>query len=73
VKLFSRKYGSGEPVIILYGLLGISDNWVTHAKRLAEKYQVLFLTSEITDSRHIVANLTNKIWYHFQFCRDKLL
>ncbi len=41
MKLFSRKYGSGEPVIILHGLFGISDNWVTHAKRLAEKYQVL--------------------------------
>lgn len=40
MKLFYRKYGSGEPVIILHGLFGISDNWVTHAKRLAEKYQV---------------------------------
>jgi esterase len=40
VKLFYRNYGSGEPVIILHGLFGISDNWVTHAKRLAEKYEV---------------------------------
>lgn len=40
LKLFSRKYGSGEPVIILHGLFGISDNWGTHAKRLAEKFQV---------------------------------
>lgn len=40
MKLFYRNYGSGEPVIILHGLFGISDNWVTHAKRLAEKYQV---------------------------------
>jgi esterase len=40
VKLFFRKYGAGEPVIILHGLFGISDNWVTHAKRLAEKYEV---------------------------------
>jgi esterase len=40
VKLFYRNYGSGEPVIILHGLFGISDNWVTHAKRLAEKYKV---------------------------------
>lgn len=40
MKLFYRNYGSGEPVIILHGLFGISDNWVTHAKRLAEKYEV---------------------------------
>ncbi|MBE0661848.1 MAG: alpha/beta fold hydrolase [Bacteroidales bacterium] len=40
MKLFFRKFGSGEPVIILHGLFGISDNWVTHAKRLAEKYEV---------------------------------
>lgn len=40
MKLFYRSYGSGEPVIILHGLFGISDNWVTHAKRLAEKYTV---------------------------------
>lgn len=40
MKLFFRKYGSGDPVIILHGLFGISDNWVTHAKRLAEKYEV---------------------------------
>jgi esterase len=40
MKLFHRSYGSGEPVIILHGLFGISDNWVTHAKKLAEKYQV---------------------------------
>lgn len=40
MKLFFRKYGTGEPVIILHGLFGISDNWITHAKRLAVKYKV---------------------------------
>lgn len=40
MKLFFRKFGSGDPVIILHGLFGISDNWFTHAKRLAEKFEV---------------------------------
>lgn len=40
MELFFRKYGSGQPIIILHGLFGISDNWVTHAKRLGEKYEV---------------------------------
>ncbi|HPK05743.1 MAG TPA: alpha/beta fold hydrolase [Bacteroidales bacterium] len=40
MQLFFRKYGAGEPVIILHGLFGISDNWITHAKRLAEKFEV---------------------------------
>lgn len=35
MKLFSRKIGSGSPVVILHGLLGMSDNWVTIAKQLA--------------------------------------
>ncbi len=40
MKLFYRKYGTGDPVIILHGLFGVSDNWVTHARRLAEKFEV---------------------------------
>ncbi|HLG34633.1 MAG TPA: alpha/beta fold hydrolase [Bacteroidia bacterium] len=36
MKLFFRKYGKGKPVIILHGLFGMSDNWMTMAKRLAE-------------------------------------
>lgn len=40
MELFFRHYGAGQPLIILHGLLGMSDNWVTIAKRLAEKYSV---------------------------------
>src|ERR1051326_574313 len=36
MKLFSRKYGSGQPLIILHGLFGQSDNWNTLAKQFAE-------------------------------------
>ena len=36
MKLFSRKYGSGQPLIILHGLFGQSDNWNTLAKQFSE-------------------------------------
>ena len=41
MKLFFREYGEGRPIIILHGIFGTSDNWVTVAKKLAENYRVL--------------------------------
>jgi len=40
MKLFYRKYGNGPPLIILHGLYGSSDNWVTIAKILGESFTV---------------------------------
>jgi esterase len=40
MKLFFRKYGNGPPLIILHGLYGSSDNWVTISKNLSEKFTV---------------------------------
>jgi pimeloyl-ACP methyl ester carboxylesterase len=40
MKLFYRKYGNGPPLIILHGLFGSSDNWVTVAKSLSENFTV---------------------------------
>ncbi len=40
MELFYRQFGSGEPVIILHGLFGLSDNWVTHAKKMAAHFTV---------------------------------
>jgi pimeloyl-ACP methyl ester carboxylesterase len=41
MKLFFREYGEGPPVIILHGLFGSSDNWLTQAKMLANHYKVI--------------------------------
>ena len=38
MKLFYRKMGKGAPVLILHGLFGISDNWISIAKQLADNY-----------------------------------
>lgn len=39
--LFFRKVGEkGRPIVILHGLYGSSDNWMTIARKLSETYQV---------------------------------
>ena len=40
MKLHYRQLGQGKPMVILHGLFGSSDNWQTHAKKLAEYFQV---------------------------------
>jgi len=40
MKLFYRQYGSGPPLVILHGLYGSSDNWVTIAKSLSDRFTV---------------------------------
>ncbi len=36
MKLFYRKFGQGQPLIILHGLFGQSDNWNSLAKQFSE-------------------------------------
>ena len=40
MKLEFRTYGEGAPIIILHGLFGASDNWMSVAKLLADSYKV---------------------------------
>lgn len=43
MKLFHRILGEGQPLLILHGLFGHSDNWQTHAKKLSEYYKVILI------------------------------
>jgi len=43
MKLHFRELGEGKPLVILHGLFGYSDNWQTHAKKLAEYYRVILV------------------------------
>jgi pimeloyl-ACP methyl ester carboxylesterase len=43
MQLFYRTLGEGKPVIILHGVFGSSDNWITPAKLLADKFQLFLL------------------------------
>jgi esterase len=37
MKLFFRKTGEGQPILILHGVFGSSDNWFSISKMIAEK------------------------------------
>lgn len=39
-KLNYKEYGTGEPVIILHGFLGMLDNWHSFSRKLSEFYRV---------------------------------
>lgn len=41
MELFYRKFGHAKPLIILHGLYGSSDNWITIAKQFESNYQVI--------------------------------
>ncbi|MCF8359945.1 MAG: alpha/beta fold hydrolase [Prolixibacteraceae bacterium] len=41
MKLFYRSLGKGEPVVIIHGLYGSSDNWMTIARKLSETHWVI--------------------------------
>lgn len=43
MKLFFRKYGQGPPLIIIHGLYGSSDNWVSIGRKLAQNFEVFII------------------------------
>jgi len=43
MELNYKEFGQGDPIIILHGLFGTSDNWQTLAKKLAENYSVYII------------------------------
>ena len=43
MQLFYREQGQGKPLIILHGLFGSSDNWLTVTKKLSEEYKIFLV------------------------------
>lgn len=43
MNLHYRKLGQGQPLVILHGLFGTSDNWQTLAKGFGEKFEVFLV------------------------------
>ncbi|HYG03121.1 MAG TPA: alpha/beta fold hydrolase [Chryseosolibacter sp.] len=43
MKLFHREVGQGQAIVILHGIFGSSDNWLTQARILSPDYRVLSL------------------------------
>lgn len=43
MKLFYRELGQGQPIVIMHGIFGSSDNWLTQARLLSARYHVFSL------------------------------
>lgn len=67
MKLFSRIVGEGKPLIILHGLFGLSDNWVSLAKKFADNYQV-----HILDLRNHGQSPHSDVFNYFALVEDVL-
>lgn len=63
--LFHRTFGKGEPLFILHGLFGSSDNWVTLSKTFAEKYQVV-----LVDLRNHGRSPQSDLWNYAAMSED---
>lgn len=67
MKLFYRKYGDGPPLIIIHGLYGASDNWVTVGKELASEFEVYILDQR----NHGRSN--HSVEHNYDLMKDDLL
>ncbi len=43
MELYYREMGEGQPLVILHGLFGFSDNWQTQAKKFSDYYRVILV------------------------------
>jgi len=66
MKLAYREFGSGQPLIILHGLFGQSDNWNTLAKRFAENGFRVFTV----DQRNHGLSPHSDVWNYEVMARD---
>lgn len=73
MKLYFREYGQGQPLVILHGLFGSSDNWLTQAKLFSAAYKVYTVDlrnhglsphSDTFDYPSMVGDLAEFLDYH---------
>ncbi len=71
--LHSQILGEGQPLLILHGFLGMSDNWKTLGKKYANHFQVHLIDqrnhgrsfhSDVFDYEHMVSDLKRYIEGH---------
>jgi len=79
--LHSNSLGSGEPLLIIHGFLGMGDNWKTLARRFSETYEVHLIDqrnhgrsfhTDVFDYELMVEDLLNYI-NHYQLEKVTIL
>lgn len=68
MKLFFRKIGEGQPLIILHGLFGQSDNWNSFGKQFAEQGFAVYLA----DMRNHGLSPHSDVW-NYQAMSDDIM
>jgi esterase len=68
MKLFYRKSGQGQPLIILHGLFGQSDNWNTIAKQFADNGFEVY----VVDQRNHGLSPHSDVWNYKAMSEDVL-
>ena len=59
-----KEFGSGKQIIILHGLLGSLDNWVSIALKLSKNYKVTILDLPNHGDLITVTPFLITIWQH---------
>lgn len=67
MKLFYHATGAGEPLVILHGLFGISDNWMTVGRALSTEFRVV-----IPDLRNHGRSPHSDAFSYAAMCEDLL-
>ncbi len=65
MKLFFREYGQGQPLIILHGIFGVSDNWVSFAREIEDRFRVF-----IPDQRNHGQSPHDSTFNYYALCAD---
>lgn len=66
MRLNYKKLGTGQPLIIIHGLFGSLDNWMTFAKTMSENYEVYLI-----DARNHGQSLHSNV-FNIQVMADDL-
>ena len=65
MKLNFQKLGNGQPIVILHGLFGASDNWLNIGKQLANEFLVY-----LVDQRNHGASPHSDVWNYQVMAQD---
>ncbi|MEM8894318.1 MAG: alpha/beta fold hydrolase [Bacteroidota bacterium] len=65
MKLNYKSIGQGQPLIILHGLFGASDNWLSIAKQLEKDYQIFLI-----DQRNHGGSPHSHVWNYETMADD---
>ena len=68
MRLHFQSMGSGEPLVVLHGLFGSGDNWLSFAQRFAVRFRVI-----LPDAHKVLYNFSTFRWSNICQARNRAL